>query len=748
MSHTPTTRSLRSIVLSNALTPFNGLNVVLLAALAAVYIWKQDVRFLLDAVGVVLSIVSNNILAVVQELRAHRAVERAASALRHVVTVERNGQQLTLDSTGVLVGDIVVLAPGSVLPGDGEVVTSWELEVDTSMLTGEAMPRASNAGDTVLAGSVCVAGGGTVRLLRAGDDTAAAHIARSASRLSLATSPMQRRINRLFEASFALAIAIAVIDVVLRLHRQNLDADAMRQTAAIVLGLIPEGLVLFSTVSLALCVARVAKLGVFAQHLSSIEHLASVTDVCFDKTGTLTERRTSVAAIVPLAELSAQQLTSMLRGFAGGIGDEHPTVQALRDLATDQVTELDVSEQIPFSSRRRFSAIREAGAGWYILGAGDVLAPGVRIPAAHAADRAVLFGMASSMDELQLTFRPLCWVVLDDTVRSDAPDLLRSLDASGVDVHVLTGDAYESAMRVLSRVGRLDSNGALQPNTHLRARMLPSDKQVYVNALQDSDLQVAFVGDGINDVPALRAAHVGIAAPDAAHVTRHVADVVIDSASIGVLPLLIREGRVTMRTIMHVAKIFLAKNAVLLTTALLAAGSLIPAMLTPRRGGLVAILAVAIPSTVLAARSRSDTAVRSAYREIARYCGLMSLAAALSLLAVGMLLPVATDPAFVCYAALLTSVLASTPFVDTHAPTRRLVSLLAAGAAALFLGVLLAPSLPPVAWIRSFFELAALSGTALRDILVGMTLSALITIGIHALLSPRRTRGLTDVSVQ
>ncbi|MBU3741028.1 MAG: HAD-IC family P-type ATPase [Candidatus Kapabacteria bacterium] len=732
VSPTPANRSLRSIILSNTFTPFNALNVVLLAALAAVYIWKQDVRFLLDAVGVVLSVISNNILAVAQEVRAHRAVERAARALRHTVMVERNGQRLTADSDEVVVGDTVVLAPGSILPGDGNVVTSAALEIDTSMLTGEAAPHACGVGDALMAGSVCVAGSGSVRVTSAGADTAAAHIAQSASHLSLATSPMQRRINRLFEASFVLAVAIAVIDLVFRLQRHDLDADAIRQTAAIVLGLIPEGLVLFSTVTFALCVARVAKVGVFAQHLSSIEHLASVTDVCFDKTGTLTERRTSVAAIVPLADLSQQQLASTLRAFAVGMDDAQPTMRALQELHVDHAETLNIVDRIPFTSQRRFSAVREGSGDWYVLGSGHVLAPGVKIPAAHSTDRVVMFGRASSIDGMQASFRPLCWVVLDDTMRDDAARLLRDLDASHIDVHVLTGDAPESALRVLSRVGRLDSAGVLLPRTYLKARMFPSDKQVYVSALQDGGHHVAFVGDGINDIPALREAHVGIAAPDAAPVAQHVADIVLDAASIGVLPSLIYEGRITMRTIMHIAKIFLAKNAVLLIAALLAAASWTPAMLTPRRGGLIAILAVAIPSTVLAARSRSDTAVRSAYREIARYCGLTSLAAALSVLATGTLPSATGITAFTTYSALLASVLASLPYVDTHAPTRRMIARFATGAAALFLGVLLAPSLPPVEWVRVFFEMDTMQGAALQDVLLGMTLSALITTGIHS----------------
>ena len=734
VSQQSSTRSLQSIVFSNVLTPFNALNAVLLAALAGVYLWRQDVRFLLDAVGVVLSVVSNNVLAIAQELRAHRAVEHAAQALRHTVTVRRNGSRITLDSDDVCVDDVVQLTPGDIMAGDGVVDMASGLEVDASMITGEAVAHACDVGDMVMSGSVCVAGNGDIRVTRVGAHTAAAQITSSAGRLSLATSPMQRSINRLFEGSFVLAIVIAVSDLFLRLQQHELDVDAIRQTAAIVLGLVPEGLVFFSTVAFALCVARVARNGVFVQHLSAIEHLASVNSICFDKTGTLTERRTSVAAIVPIGDSTHHQLASLLRAFAVALGDAHPLIQSLRALPAAESAEWTVTDRVSFTSDRRYSAVC-ADNGWHVLGAGDVLAPHIPIPSDHTNGRVVVFGKASSITDVQASFRPLCWVVLDDTVCADAAKVLSALHVSEVDVHVLTGDAASSAIRVLERIGRVDSNGSLLAGTHLRARMLPTDKEAYVKALQAAGQQVAFVGDGINDVPAIRAADVGIAAPDASVVTRHVADIVISSAAIGILPSLIQEGRVTMRTIMHVAKIFLAKNAALLVTAALAAISWIPSMLTPRRGGLIAILAVAIPSTILAARSRSDTTVRSTYAEIGRYCGITSLAAALSMIAVGLVVTSTSDPAGLCYVTLLGSILTSLPFVDTHAVTRRLIAHIALIAALLFLGLIIAPSVHIVTWVRAFFEMQGLQTLALTSVASAMMLAVIVTTALHLAVS-------------
>jgi cation-transporting ATPase E len=727
------TLPLASILASNLVTPFNGLSVVIVTALAMVFWWQQDVRFLFDALGVMIAIVANNVLAVLQEVRAHRAVERATSALRHRVMVVREGATHTLDSTEVVVGDVVVLARGTMLPGDGVVASGEALEVDTSMLTGEAVAHVCVTGEPLMAGSVCVAGSGTVRITRSGDATEAARIGHAASRLLLEASPMQRHINRLFQISFALAVGIAVADVLLRLQSQTMDADSVRHTAAIVLGLIPEGLVLFSTVTFALTMARMAKLGVIVQHLPAVESLASVDAMCFDKTGTLTERQTRVADVVAFGGASADDVRGILAAYAHAINDEGVVIDALRILPMVDGSTIAALQHVPFTSQRRFSAVQTDADHWYVLGAPELLLPQASAEGEHSVGRQLALCTATAVAPDLRGLTLICLVTFDDTTSAQAAPLLAGLDAQHIAVHVLTGDAEASAQRVLRDAGRIDGDGALTRNTFVQARMFPKEKQAYVNNLRAQGHHVAMVGDGVNDVPAMREANVGVAVRGAVDVARHVADIVIDRAGVEVLPTVMHEGRIAMRTIMHIANIFLAKNAVLLAVGLLTALTSLPLLLTPRRGGLIAVLAVAIPSAVLAARSRSVMPVKRPYAEILRYSVMMTLAACVSCVSAWFVLPaLAMDTAFPIYVTLLASVLASLPFVDRDKAVQRLLAGLAVSSVLAVVGITVAPDVPPISWIRLYFELPMLSLSGITPVVVAAVSSAGVTVGIHS----------------
>ncbi|MEY3385797.1 MAG: hypothetical protein RIR53_608, partial [Bacteroidota bacterium] len=275
------------IVVQNAFTLFNIVNAIVVGLLTVAYISTRDARLVWDSLGVMTVVVANTLLAIVQEIRAHRALERAVILRRTPVTITRNGATLIVQPDDVVVGDIISLKRGEAVPADGRVLTCRGAELDASLMTGESDPHPLAVDDTVPSGSWCVAGSFTMLVTATGINTQAAHIEAIAQRVDLSPSPLQRKVNILFTSSFILALILAAIDVAMTGTSMLTDVDSMRRVATLVLGMIPEGLVFFSTITFVTGIIRMARLGVTVQKLAALEGLANADVVCFDKTGTL-----------------------------------------------------------------------------------------------------------------------------------------------------------------------------------------------------------------------------------------------------------------------------------------------------------------------------------------------------------------------------------------------------------------------------------------------------------------------------
>jgi cation-transporting ATPase E len=533
--------------------------------------------------------------------------------------VRRNEHDVTLGIDEVIVGDIVTIHRGDIVPADGMVISSQGAELDVSLLTGESDPVHVTANTPVHTGTWCVAGSMTLRVTAIGGDTEAAQIELLSRRVDLRPSPLQRRVNALFTGSFVIAILLAGTDLLREGASALSNVDSIRRVATLVLGMIPEGLVFFSTITLIAGIVRIARRGVVVQKVAAMEGLASASVVCFDKTGTLTTNQLEVTNILPLDGSTEDEARRMLSSIAHAIGDQGRMPDAFRSSGMTD-TKMKPIEVIPFSSSRKYSACRTQPGGWWTIGAIDIVmtpqhpqwepAQGVIRNAGLSSHRIVAVCSTDEPYPVGTHVVPRFVVVLADSVREDASATMNMFADIDMRRVILSGDAEPPVRQALSQL-----NLQNQDDIDVRARCSPLDKREIIRGLAATST-VVMIGDGINDLPAIKEADVGIAMPESSPATKLAADIVLENASFADFPAMIAEGRRSVRTVMAVAVLFMSKNVVLIVLSALTALAAAPYHLSPRRGALLSLVGVAIPSLVLATRSSMTSATRNFFAEL------------------------------------------------------------------------------------------------------------------------------------
>jgi P-type E1-E2 ATPase len=604
-----TSRSYKSIVVANVFTVFN---LILLAAgvLTLAFGEWQDALFLAILVG-------NAGIGIAQEVRAKRTLDRLAALVAPTATVLRDGEPRRVDVQDVVEGDVVLLEPGDQVVADGTLQRSEGLALDESILTGEADPVSRSVGDEIRSGSFAVEGGGAYIVSAVGDGSYAARLAGEAREFRHARSPLERALNRLLFILVAILVPLGVALGWALYRRQTSIHDAVPTTVAAVVTLVPEGLILLTSVTYAVAGMRMARRGALAQQLNAIESLASVDAVCIDKTGTLTDARIEVESIVPATGVDEGALGHLLGRYAASSPTRNPTLAAIGEHYGGEAEEPRTA--VPFSSRRRWSSVTFAETT-YALGAPELFPlDALQTPAdehARAGRRVVAFGVASVADENAplAVDRVLGIVVLGERLRDDARETVDFLRSQGVHIAVISGDRPETVAAVAADAGidagePLDGSvlppdmSALRRLVHehtVIGRIAPQDKKRVVEALASEGRYVAMIGDGVNDVPALKAARLAIAQGSGSQMARAVADLVLVRGDFASMPPLVAEGRKVLRNLQRVAKLFVAKSA--FATFLVLSIGLTPQAypLLPRHLSLAAGLTIGIPAFFLA----------------------------------------------------------------------------------------------------------------------------------------------------
>jgi cation-transporting ATPase E len=637
------TKRTQEIVFENLFSIFNLVVLVVIGFLLFFYFRTRNSTLILDSVGVLVVALINTTLAISQEIKAKRALDKVSLLLERKVTVIRDGEEVSIDQKEIVVDDLILLKRGDQIVVDGRVGTSNHLEIDESLLTGESVPLFKNAGDEILSGSFCVSGNGAYVAEKVGDECYANKVTDIAKKLKHNLTPLQKKLDHIVETLLVVSASLVLLELIFDPHANMDDMDFIRRLSTIVISLIPQGLVLMASITFALGVYRISRIGAIVEKLNAIESFSNVQIVCMDKTGTLTQNKLAVNQITLLDDRYDRAQAETLLGTYGKLSsDKNATLGTLAPFpANENVRLLD---EIPFSSEKKMSLIetrmdeRESS---FVFGAFDLLlaklSPESREKAQKLYEekrlsvyRNVLFGQLASgvslndarEDSGQLVIEPICIVSITDQIRGDVMEAIRLFQSHDISLKILSGDAPEAIQAVVREIGweieddKLIAGQALDdiPDEEflkvitekvIFARLRPDHKLRIIEAFKKEKIYTTMIGDGVNDLPAIKAADMGIAMEEGSKITKEVADIVLLKNRFALLPSIFDEGNKIVNTVSSVAKLFLTKNFLVIYLALLHIFFLFDFPLTPRRVSLINIFTIALPSFFIALRNNN-----------------------------------------------------------------------------------------------------------------------------------------------
>lgn len=625
-----TSRTLLEIVRANVLTFFNGLLGALWVVAVLTGRW-QNTTF----IGVV---VVNAAIGIVQELRAKRTLDRLAVLHAPRARVVREGVERELPVAEVVLDDLLVLMAGDQVPADCVVLESAGLAVDESLLTGEADAVAKDAGDDVWSGAIVVAGQGRVQAVAVGESAYSARLASEARRFTITFSEVVASTNRLLRWITVVLVVVGPLVLWSQFRTSENEGwrDAVTGTVAALVGMVPEGLVLLTTLAFMLATTTLARRNVLVQELPAVEGLARVDVVCLDKTGTLTYGDVRFDRLDPLGGLAEPDTDPAVRDALGLLAAADSANATAAALAAAFPTTAAAVDAVPFSSARKWSSVRTTDGTSWVLGAPEMVLPEPG-PGAPAAARTRSDVLAAEGRRVLLLARsphapvvldgdaalpadlvPVTLVVLAERIREDAAEVLGYFTEQSVALKVISGDNPRTVAVVAAAVGVPGVTGAADA---VDARTLPDDpealadameahsvfgrvtphqKRAMVAALQSRGHVVAMTGDGVNDALALKDADIGVAMGNGSPATRAVAQLVLLDGRFAHLPAAVAEGRRVIANIERAANLFLVKNVYSVVLALITVATLTAYPLEPIQLTLISVVTIGVPGFFLA----------------------------------------------------------------------------------------------------------------------------------------------------
>lgn len=635
-------RSVKDIVMGNTLTFFNFINIVLLALVLSVRSYKNMLFIFI--------IIANTLIGIFQEIKAKITLDKLKILTVSHVDVIRDGVKKSVTVSELVKDDVILLKSGGQIPADG-VILDGEVDVNESLLTGESDSIHKTCGSKVLSGSFVTSGKAMCLLTEVGHDCYMEKLSSEAKQFKRYKTELQRNLDTILKF---ISIIIVPLGIILFAKQYWISGSTYEQaaldTVAAVLGMIPEGLVLLTSVALALGAVRLARRSTLVRELFCIETLARVDTLCLDKTGTITEGHLCVQGEESVKEdIDLEQLMGRM---VGALGDENETFQALRQhYKRNQSTNTKLV--LPFSSERKFSGVVFEGEGTYLMGAYQFIFPQadpavLEKIAEYASQGLRVLTVAHSPNEmtdytLAEDFEIVGFVFMTDVVRKNAPDILGYFEEQGVDLKVISGDDPVTVAAIAARAGLKDADKYIDATTihtdeemedailkySVFGRVTPKQKQQMVRLLKQNGRTVAMTGDGVNDVLALKDADVSIAMASGSEAAKNTANLVLLNSDFASLPHIVNEGRRVINNIKAAASMFLIKTGFSVLTALLTiiVGQNYP--FQPIQLSVINGCAVAIPTMLLQLEPSFQKVNKHFFREVLR----MSMPAAITITA-------------------------------------------------------------------------------------------------------------------
>ena len=621
----PSSRSVASIVAGNVFTLFNAIIGVFFILILSLGLWADAIFGFIAAL--------NSYIGIRQELKAKETLDALALLVAPKAQAIRDGAPVDLRAEEVVPGDVIRVEPGDQLVADGEVIQSRGLTMDESLLTGESDGIRKETRDQMLSGSFCLSGSGYYEVTAVREDSYAEKVAGEAREFRHPPSPLQEEVNRVIWATVAVLVPLGIVVLISLSARDTPFREAAQTATAGLVTLIPEGLVLLMSVTLAVAAVRLARQNTLVQQMAATEALAAVDTICVDKTGTLTDGELELVEVVPASGADAVSAERALARFAASAGERNRTLQVIAEKYQSR-PERPVAE-VPFSSAWKWSGLTLDGSGGtasYVMGAPDVLTANGSLALAPdlqasldehtaAGRRVVAFAEAPGAlptdpaSQPPPPLRPTALVVLEERLRSDAAETIEFMRSQDVDLKLISGDARSTVTAVAYAIGVPADAGVVEgqqlPDDRARlgkvaeentifCRITPAQKKALVTALADRGRFTAMIGDGVNDVPALKQARMAVAMGSGAQITKGVADIVLLKDQFSMLPRAVEEGRRIARNIHRLGRLYMTKSvyAAVLIALTSVLGFTFPFL--PRHLTIAAFLTIGIPSFVLA----------------------------------------------------------------------------------------------------------------------------------------------------
>ncbi|AIY79017.1 cation-translocating P-type ATPase [Clostridium botulinum] len=611
-------RTLWQIIRANLFTSFNTINFIL----AIIVIIAGSPKNSIFA-GVILV---NTLIGIAQELRAKKTLEKLSVINEAYANVLRNGEVKKIPLEKIVLDDILYLDTGAQILADCEVISSVELEVDESMLTGESDSIIKYSDDKLFSGSFVVAGEAYAKVTSVGKETYASRLAEEAKKFKLINSELQNAINKIFRVIIWIIIPLSILLTVTQLMINNVTwQQASIGTVAGIIGMIPEGLVLLTSATFIVAIVKLAKYDTLVQELCSTEVLARVDVLCLDKTGTLTEGNLKLVDIKNISNIKSEDIDTVLAALIHNLPSNNATQKAILERYKEFNNNLECTNKIVFSSKRKWGGATFKDLGTWVMGAPEIILNKEYSDIKSLVDeeaakgrRVLLLAKVKNNKlnhKLSGEIEATALILIEDIIREQAPDVLDYFNKQDVEVKIISGDnpltvstvakkagvnGWENAIDARNLPENEDKFNEMIKNNTVFGRVTPHQKKRIVKSLQTLGHTVAMTGDGVNDVLALKESDCGIAMANGSDATKAVAQLVLLKSDFSALPKVVEEGRKQINNLERVAELFLSKTVYSIILALVFSLLFLPFPVLPIQMSLVGSCAIGIPAFFLA----------------------------------------------------------------------------------------------------------------------------------------------------